>query len=70
MCIFFYRILDLNNCIEISHVMTTSEDYDELSYTWKEWRDKSGKLMRNGYKDYVSLVNKAAKLNSKISKLN
>lgn len=48
--------------------MTTSEDYDELSYTWKEWRDKSGKLMRNGYKDYVSLVNKAAKLNSKKNK--
>ena len=63
--IIFVRFLDYYSFTEISHIMTTSEDYDELSYTWKEWRDRSGKLMRNGYKDYVSLVNKAAKLNSK-----
>jgi peptidyl-dipeptidase A len=49
---------------EISHTMSNSSDYDELKWTWQQWRDKSGKLMRDGYKKYVELSNKAAKLNS------
>lgn len=48
---------------EISAVMTNSRNYEELKWAWTQWRDKSGKLMRNEYKKYVELVNKAAKLN-------
>lgn len=30
---------------------------------WNEWREKSGKLMRQDYKKYIDLLNKAAILN-------
>lgn len=43
--------------------MSDSENYDELEWAWHQWHDKSGKLMRDGYKTYVSLTNKAAVLN-------
>lgn len=32
---------------------------------WSEWRDKSGKLMRTDYRNYLDRLNEAAKLNSK-----
>jgi len=48
---------------EISSIMTNSENYDELQWAWKEWRDKSGKLIREDYKKYVEISNKAAVLN-------
>lgn len=41
-------------------VMADSQDYDELLYVWKEWRDKTGRLMKNDYAEYVRLMNKAA----------
>jgi peptidyl-dipeptidase A len=47
---------------DLTEIMASSKDYDELEWIWKQWRDKSGKNMRNGYKRYVELVNKAAKL--------
>lgn len=43
--------------------MAVSEDFDELAYIWKEWRDASGKNMRDDYKVYVELSNKAAAMN-------
>ena len=43
--------------------MATSENFDELAYIWKEWRDASGKNMRDDYKVYVDLSNKAAQMN-------
>ena len=45
--------------------MTKSENYDELKWAWEQWRENSGKKMRSEYKNYVDLVNKAAKLNGK-----
>jgi peptidyl-dipeptidase A len=48
---------------EMAAVLSESEDYEELEYTWKAWRDASGKKMRSDYKTYVDLVNEAAKLN-------
>jgi peptidyl-dipeptidase A len=48
---------------EISTIMTSSTNYDELKWAWEQWREKSGKKMRGGYKKYVDLVNKAATLN-------
>lgn len=48
---------------ELQEIMATSYDYDKLEYTWTQWREKSGKLMRNGYRTYIGLNNKAAELN-------
>lgn len=50
---------------EISAIMTKSENYNELKWAWEQWRENSGKKMRSEYKNYVELVNKAAKLNGK-----
>ncbi|NXE97932.1 ACE enzyme, partial [Menura novaehollandiae] len=48
---------------DLTDIMATSQDYDELLFAWKGWRDASGKKMRNNYKRYVELSNKAAMLN-------
>uniref|UniRef100_K7FAQ8 Angiotensin-converting enzyme n=1 Tax=Pelodiscus sinensis TaxID=13735 RepID=K7FAQ8_PELSI len=37
--------------------------YDELLFSWKGWRDASGKKIRSKFKRYVELSNKAARLN-------
>jgi peptidyl-dipeptidase A len=49
---------------EIELLMSSSENFDELKWTWEQWHEKSGKLMRDDYKPYVELLNKAAKANS------
>uniref|UniRef100_A0A8C5IRE9 Angiotensin-converting enzyme n=1 Tax=Junco hyemalis TaxID=40217 RepID=A0A8C5IRE9_JUNHY len=48
---------------DLTDIMATYRDYDELLFAWKGWRDASGKKMRNNYKRYVELSNKAAVLN-------
>ncbi|XP_038018778.1 angiotensin-converting enzyme [Motacilla alba alba] len=48
---------------DLTDIMATSRDYDKLLFAWKGWRDASGKKMRNNYKRYVELSNKAAMLN-------
>lgn len=48
---------------DLTDIMATSRDYNELLFAWKGWRDASGKKMRNNYKRYVELSNKAATLN-------
>lgn len=45
--------------------MAESRDYDELLFAWKGWRDAAGKVLRQDYKRYVELANKAATLNGK-----
>lgn len=47
--------------------MAESRDYDELLFAWKGWRDSAGKVLRQGYKRYVELANKAATLNGMAS---
>jgi hypothetical protein len=54
---------------EISSVMSKSENFDELKWTWEQWHEKSGKSMRDGYKKYVDLNNKAAKADGNYSLL-
>ncbi|XP_069675481.1 angiotensin-converting enzyme-like isoform X2 [Periplaneta americana] len=44
-------------------VISSSRDYDELTYVWKAWRDVSGAKMRDDYKVYVELSNLAAQIN-------
>lgn len=48
---------------DLTDIMATCRDYNELLFAWKGWRDASGKKMRNNYKRYVELSNKAATLN-------
>ncbi|NXD26865.1 ACE enzyme, partial [Spelaeornis formosus] len=48
---------------DLTNIMATSRDYNYLLFAWKGWRDASGKKMRNNYKRYVELSNKAAMLN-------
>uniref|UniRef100_A0A8B9ZHT4 Angiotensin-converting enzyme n=1 Tax=Anas platyrhynchos TaxID=8839 RepID=A0A8B9ZHT4_ANAPL len=48
---------------DLTDILAKSQDYDELLFVWKGWRDASGKKMRNNYKRYVELSNKAAVLN-------
>ncbi len=45
---------------EIEEKMAESRDYEELEYIWNEWRDKSGKLMKDDYLTYRDLMNEAA----------
>ncbi|XP_048869765.1 angiotensin-converting enzyme [Brienomyrus brachyistius] len=48
---------------DLTKIMAESRDYDELLFAWQGWRDASGKLIRDDYKRYVQLANKAAVLN-------
>ncbi|XP_078079873.1 angiotensin-converting enzyme [Mustelus asterias] len=48
---------------DLTELMATSNDYNELLFAWKGWRDASGKKMRTNFKRYVVLSNKAARLN-------
>uniref|UniRef100_A0A7N4V350 Angiotensin-converting enzyme n=2 Tax=Sarcophilus harrisii TaxID=9305 RepID=A0A7N4V350_SARHA len=48
---------------DLSEVMASSRDYDELLWAWQGWRDTVGQQLRPIYSRYVELSNKAAKLN-------
>ncbi|XP_036393879.1 angiotensin-converting enzyme [Megalops cyprinoides] len=48
---------------DLNKIMAESRDYDELLFAWQGWRNASGRILRNDYKRYVQLANKAAMLN-------
>jgi len=48
---------------ELTEVMASSRDPDELQYYWEQWREKSGKMIKGNYHEYIDLYNEAAKLN-------
>ncbi|ESO94198.1 hypothetical protein LOTGIDRAFT_161404 [Lottia gigantea] len=52
-----------NNCLpldpDLSRLMATSTDYDELLTVWKGWRDATGAKIKDLYKEFVSLSNEA-----------
>ncbi|XP_075767286.1 angiotensin-converting enzyme [Pelodiscus sinensis] len=48
---------------DLTDTLAKSRDYDELLFSWKGWRDASGKKIRSKFKRYVELSNKAARLN-------
>lgn len=52
--------------IGIEAIISSSTDYDELTYVWTAWRDASGAKMRNLYKTYVQLANEAAVANGRM----
>lgn len=47
----------------ITLLMASSNNYEELEHIWTEWHDKSGRLMREDYGQYVELMNKVADAN-------
>lgn len=51
--------------LDLYEILSTSKDYDELTYIWDEWRKNTGRLMIDDYETYVFYVNKAATQNSK-----
>lgn len=48
---------------DITARFAESRNYDELEYLWLEWREKTGKLMRSNYMDYVDVMNEVAREN-------
>ncbi|CAB3376655.1 Hypothetical predicted protein [Cloeon dipterum] len=54
---------DLNLEPEITELLKVSRNHEELRHIWIEWRRNSGEKVKETYKEYVTLKNKAAKLN-------
>lgn len=50
---------------DLTNIMATSRNWDELQYIWAEWRRNTGQSMKDTYEQLVSLSNEAARLNSK-----
>ncbi|XP_068242902.1 angiotensin-converting enzyme-like [Palaemon carinicauda] len=48
---------------DLTRILRSSRNYFELQHIWTQWRYKSGKKMRDHYKNFVRLANEAAKLN-------
>merc|ERR1719443_2592421 len=48
---------------ELTEILANSRKEEELQYYWEQWREASGKEMKEMYKQYVNLYNEAAKLN-------
>lgn len=48
---------DIFVIVDISRIMSSSRNYTELSMIWKEWRDASGKKMKDKYAEFVKLSN-------------
>ncbi|CAG7734937.1 unnamed protein product, partial [Allacma fusca] len=46
---------------ELTAKFSKMENYEELKYLWKAWRDATGPKMRKLYMEYVELGNKAAR---------
>ena len=41
----------------------TEHTYEELSYVWEGWRNASGRVMKDDFKEYVGISNEVAKAN-------
>ncbi|XP_004374294.1 angiotensin-converting enzyme-like isoform X2 [Trichechus manatus latirostris] len=48
---------------DLTKLMATSRNYEELLWAWEGWRDKVGRAILPLFPKYVELSNKAAKLN-------
>jgi len=48
---------------DLTEIMASSRDYDLLEEVWTKWRDAAGKPIREDFKTYVDLQNKAARAN-------
>uniref|UniRef100_F6S8L7 Angiotensin-converting enzyme n=1 Tax=Ornithorhynchus anatinus TaxID=9258 RepID=F6S8L7_ORNAN len=48
---------------DLTELMATSQNYEELLWAWQGWREAAGKPVRQKFERYVELSNKAARLN-------
>ena len=48
---------------ELTEIMATSRNPEELKYVWLEWRKASGEKMRSMFPKYIELSNIAARKN-------
>ncbi len=48
---------------DLENILSKIEDYDEMAYVWKSWRDSTGAKIRPLYYKYIDLQNKAAVAN-------
>ncbi|KXJ82378.1 hypothetical protein RP20_CCG014031 [Aedes albopictus] len=48
----------------LKEIMAKSRDWNELQYTWLEWRRKSGRHMRELFEQLVDLTNDAGRVNN------
>ncbi|KAG7169290.1 Angiotensin-converting enzyme-like 5 [Homarus americanus] len=48
---------------DLTNIMATSRDPEELRYVWRAWREAAGKPLRQKYLRFVELANEAARLN-------
>ncbi|XP_074116979.1 angiotensin-converting enzyme-like isoform X1 [Sminthopsis crassicaudata] len=48
---------------DLTELMASSQDYDNLLWAWKGWRDMAGRAILLHFPEYVELSNKAAQLN-------
>ncbi|XP_058056752.1 angiotensin-converting enzyme [Anopheles bellator] len=48
----------------LKDIMAKSRDWNELQYTWIEWRRKSGRNMRDLFEQLVDLTNDAGRVNN------
>ncbi|KAF7494107.1 Angiotensin-converting enzyme [Sarcoptes scabiei] len=48
---------------DLTTILAKSRDFDHLKNVWHQWRNESARPIRDLYKEYIALGNKAAKLN-------
>ncbi|XP_061000303.1 angiotensin-converting enzyme isoform X3 [Dama dama] len=48
---------------DLTKLMATSRNYQDLAWAWKSWRDNVGRSILPFFPKYVELTNKAARLN-------
>lgn len=46
---------------ELTEIMATSRSYKKLLYAWEGWHNESGVRLREHYKEFVELSNKASR---------
>lgn len=49
---------------ELTEIMATSRDPEELKYYWQQWYDAAGAPTRDDFQKYVDLNGVAARMNS------
>uniref|UniRef100_A0A8C5KSE9 Angiotensin-converting enzyme n=1 Tax=Jaculus jaculus TaxID=51337 RepID=A0A8C5KSE9_JACJA len=48
---------------DLTHVMATSRNYEELLWVWESWNNKAGRAILPFFPKYVELTNEVARLN-------
>ncbi|PRD34939.1 UNVERIFIED_CONTAM: Angiotensin-converting enzyme [Trichonephila clavipes] len=65
---FFYRMMVPSALLsmytaELTEILMSSRNYAELKHIWAQWRDVTGKKMKDMFLRYIELSNDAACLN-------